>query len=276
MAEDPLAQLRRLGIWPRKDLGQHWLVEAGSLDQIFEAADLSKDDTVVEVGPGPGLLTGGLCERAGEVIAIELDERMLPILEEATAGVSNLEIHQADILETDPASFTQPYKVVANVPYYITSAIIKHFLESANRPASMTLTVQAEVAERIAAAPPKMSVLAVSVQLYGKPEIAGRISRTAFSPPPEVDSAVLHVTDIGKDLERTLSGLSEADFFKVVKAGFAEKRKQIHNSLGRNLAVSPEDVTAMLETAGIDSSRRAETLTVPEWVRLGTSYVESR
>lgn len=265
---DPAAHLRLLGIRPRKDLGQHWLVEAGSLDKIFDAADLSKEDTVVEVGPGPGVLTPGLCERAGKVIAIELDERMLPVLREATAGASNLEIHRADILETDPASFSQPYKVVANVPYYITSAIIKRFLESANRPASMTLTVQAEVAERIVAKPPKMSVLAVSVQLYGAPTIAGRISRTAFSPPPEVDSAVLHIADIGKNLPQTLGGLSEADFFRVVKAGFAEKRKQIHNSLARNLAIPGEKVTELLAAAGIEPSRRAETLTVPEWVKL--------
>lgn len=266
--QDPAAQLRFLGIRPQKGLGQHWLHDRAAVRKVLEEAALSPDDTVVEVGPGPGVLTTGLCERAGRVIAIELDERMIPALRGATDGCDNLEIRQADILKVDPVEFPQPYKVVANVPYYITSAIIKHFLESANRPAEMTLTIQAEVAERIAAAPPKMSVLAVSVQLYGRPEIAGRIKAAAFSPPPEVDSAILRITDIGKDLDRTLGGLTEADFFRVVRAGFAEKRKQLHNTLARNLAIPGETVTELLEAAGIDSTRRAETLTIPEWVAL--------
>lgn len=255
-------------IRPKKSLGQHWLHDEAAVEKILETASLDGTDTVVEVGPGPGVLTPGLCERAGTVIAVELDERTLPTLRKATAAFDNLEIRQADILETDPSTFPETYKVVANVPYYITSAIIKHFLESANRPSEMVLTVQAEVAERIAAAPPKMSVLAVSVQLYGTPEIVGRIPAGAFTPPPEVDSAILRISDIGADLEGTLGDLSEAEFFTVVRAGFAEKRKQLHNSLARNLSLSHDEVTGLLERAGIEPSRRAETLTVPEWVAL--------
>ena len=273
---DPLARMRYVGVRPKKGLGQNFLVDDEALERIIAAAELTKDDTVVEIGPGPGILTPGLCGRAKQVVAVELDQEMIPVLKEMTEGVRNLEIRQEDILQVDSKEFPQPYKVVANVPYYITSAIIKHFLKSTNRPDEMTLTIQAEVAERIAAEPPKMSVLAVSVQLYGKPSIAGRIKAEAFWPSPNVDSAILRITGIGKDTDRMLGGLSEADFFKVVKAGFAEKRKQIHNSLARNLAIPGEAVTELLKAAGIEPARRAETLTVPEWVRLGSVYVENR
>lgn len=170
-----VAELKRRGIKPRKGLGQNFLVDQGAVTRILKAADISKQDTVVEVGPGPGILTPGLAERAKEVIAVELDERLIPDLEESLSNCNNVTITNSDILKIDPKEFPVGYQVVANVPYYVTSAIIKHFLESDNRPQSMTLTIQAEVAERIVAVPPKMSVLAVSVQLYGKPTIAGRI-----------------------------------------------------------------------------------------------------
>ncbi len=255
-------------IHARKSLGQHWLADPAVVRDVLDAAALTGAETVVEVGPGPGVLTPGLCERAKRVIAIELDERLIPKLKEHTAQCGNLEIRQGDILQTDLAELPRPYQVVANVPYYITSKIIRHFLGSPARPETMTLTVQAEVAERICAAPPKMSVLAVSVQLYGRPRIAGRIPAAAFSPPPEVDSAILRVDGIGKDLETTLGGVSEAALFAVVRAGFAEKRKQVHNSLARNLDLSHEQSAVLLERAGISPTRRAETLTIAEWTTL--------
>lgn len=268
MTTDPLVALRQAGVRPKKGLGQNFLTDQTAVTKIVEAAGLDGADTVVEVGPGPGVLTPALCERAGRVIAVELDERMIPLLRQVTERFDNLEIRQADILETDSATFPESYKVVANVPYYITSAIIKHFLESENRPSEMVLTVQAEVAERIVANPPKLSILAVSVQLYGKPEIVGRIPASAFAPPPEIDSAVLRIADIGHGLEQALGDVSEAEFFKTVRAGFAEKRKQLHNSLARNLHLSHDEASRALQAAGIEPSRRAETVTVPEWIAL--------
>lgn len=270
-----VSQLKERGIRAQKGLGQNFLISEGALTRILNASKVGKQDTVVEVGSGPGILTGGLAERAKKVIAVELDTNLITELTLETLKHKNVEIRNADILKIDPADFPKGYMVVANVPYYITSAIIKHFLESTNRPGSMTLTIQAEVAERIIAEPPKMSILAISVQLYGTPRIAGRIQRTAFWPAPAVDSAILRIDDIGKDLEKKLNGLSEKEFFKVVKAGFASKRKQLHNSLGHNLAIPTDEAQAMLEKADIDSKRRAETLTIAEWVTLGKLYAKT-
>lgn len=255
----------------KKSLGQHWLTDRRAVGKVVQAADLTGDETVIEVGAGPGVLTPLLAERAGRVFAVELDGGLIPNLERAIAGHDNVEVRQADILELDPSEFPQPYHVVGNVPYYITSKIIRHFLETEHRPISMTLTVQAEVAERICALPPKMSVLAVSVQLYGKPRIAGRIPAKAFRPPPDVDSAILRVEDIAQsqaDLERTLGSVSESAVFSFVRAGFAEKRKQLHNSLAHNLDLSHEQANALLREAAIDPNRRAETLGVEDWVTL--------
>lgn len=271
-AQNISGQLRGQGIKARKSLGQHFLTDQDAVMAIIEAANIKSGDTVVEIGPGPGVLTPLLCERAGHVVAIELDEAVLAALKVATLRYKNLELRTEDVLQTDPASLPQPYTIVANVPYYITSAILRHFLESAARPQTMTLTIQAEVAERIVAEPPKMSVLAVSVQLYGRPSIVGRIPRTAFYPAPNVDSGILRIEEIGRDLKQTLDGLTEAAFFKVVRAGFVEKRKQLHNSLAHHLDLSHDASINLLEQAGIESSRRAETLTVNEWVTLTKAY----
>lgn len=252
----------------KKSLGQHWLTDRKAVGKIVEAAGLTGPETVVEVGSGPGILTPLLAERAKRVIAVELDRTLIPKLESAVADYDNVEIRQADILEIDPADLSRPYQVVGNVPYYITSKIIRHFLETPHRPESMTLTIQKEVAERICALPPQMSILAVSVQLYGTPRIAGRIPAKAFRPPPEVDSAILRIDDIGKDLDRLLDGVSEAAVFSFVRAGFSEKRKQLHNSLAHSLALSHEQANSLLRQAGIEPNRRAETLSVEEWVGL--------
>ena len=258
----------------KKSLGQHWLADRKAVGKIVESAELTGSETVVEVGPGPGILTPLLAERAKRVIAVELDRELIPKLETAIAGCDNVEIRQADILDVDPAELRKsvgPYHVVGNVPYYITSKIIRHFLETPHRPESMTLTIQKEVAERICALPPKMSILAVSVQLYGKPRIAGRIPAKAFRPAPEVDSAILRIEDVAQsevELDRTLEGVSEAAVFSFVRGGFSEKRKQLHNSLAHNLDLSHEQAEALLRQAGIEPNRRAETLSVEDWVTL--------
>ncbi len=283
MAAPPPAELRRLlqghGIRARKGLGQHFLVDPDAVAAVIEAADVKPTDTVVEIGPGPGVLTPALCRRAVKVVGIELDQAVLGALRAATVQYRNFELRPGDVLKIDPASLPQPYQVVANLPYYITSAILRHFLESSplpsaqpSRPQTMTLTLQAEVAERIVATSPKMSILAVSVQLYGRPRIAMRIPRTAFWPAPEVDSAVLRIERIGRDLAQTLDGLSEAEFFTVVRAGFAEKRKQVHNSLARHLDLSHEEALGLLEQAAVEPARRAETLEIAEWVHIGKAY----
>ncbi|MEX2043652.1 MAG: 16S rRNA (adenine(1518)-N(6)/adenine(1519)-N(6))-dimethyltransferase RsmA [Patescibacteria group bacterium] len=263
----------------KKSLGQHWLADRGAVEKVVDAAGLTGKETVVEVGAGPGVLTPLLAERAKRVIAVELDRTLIPKLEKAVAGHDNVEIRQADILDVDSAELRKdlgPYHVVGNVPYYITSKIIRHFLETPDRPVSMTLTIQAEVAERICALPPKMSVLAVSVQLYGKPRIAGRIPAKAFRPPPDVDSAILRIEDIAQsesDLDRTLDGVSASAVFSFVRAGFSEKRKQLHNTLARNLNLSHEQANALLREAAIDPNRRAETLSVEDWVTLARQAI---
>lgn len=262
--------MTRSSVRPKKQLGQNFLTDPNAVREVIGAARLTGSETVVEVGAGTGLLTEQLAEQAKEVIAIELDQELIPGLEQRFAN-SNVEVHQGDILLLDPMALPDEYVVVANVPYYITSKIIRYFLESPQRPSVMTLTIQKEVAERIVAAPPKMSVLAISVQLHGTPSIAYQIPRAAFWPTPDVDSAVLRIENIGQ-APKALNGLDEQRFFKVVNAGFAEKRKQLHNSLGRHLDLSHEEATALLESVSIEPTRRAETLTIGEWVQLAAAY----
>lgn len=263
---------------PKYQLGQNFLSDPDALDQVVAAADLHGTETVVEVGAGTGLLTNRLKDVAAQVVAIELDRELVPELTERFAGDQNVTVQHGDILETDPGGFPDRYVVVANVPYYITSKIIRHFLESTHRPQALTVTIQHEVAERITAHPPKMSLLAVSVQLYGKPQIIGRISRQAFWPSPDVDSAILRVEPIldASAINTKLGNLSENHFFQVARAGFADKRKQLHNSLGRHLDLSHQEATTLLERVEIAPDRRAETLAVDEWVQLGHAYRDYR
>jgi 16S rRNA (adenine1518-N6/adenine1519-N6)-dimethyltransferase len=280
--------LRRFNITPKKSLGQNFLFDPVTLDRIVTAADVGPNDTVLEIGPGAGSLTRHLAHAAARVVAVELDNRLLPVLEYATGDLPNVAIVHGDILEVDPATiarsddFSRPgqttevvttksqYKVVANIPYYITAPIIRRLLESPVRPSLIVLTVQREVAERICAAPPEMSVLAVSVQFYGTPRIVGHVPAGAFYPKPDVDSAIVRI-----DLfdQPPLTGVEANKFFEVVKAGFSQKRKQIRNSLASGLRLKGSDAEKLLSDAGIDPSRRAETLTVEEWVRLSGGRV---
>jgi 16S rRNA (adenine1518-N6/adenine1519-N6)-dimethyltransferase len=265
-----LAQLSALGIRPKKGLGQNFLVDPAHRARIVAAADLTPDDTVLEVGPGPGVLTELLAQQAGRVVAVELDDRLVPFLRERFAGQDYVRIVHADILETDPAELTegQPYKVVANLPYYITSAVIRHLLESNPAPEVLVLTVQREVAERMVAQPPDMSLLALGTQFYATGKIVARIPAGAFYPAPKVESAVVR---LDRRAQPVANDITAERFFEVARAGFSQPRKQLRNSLAAGLGIAPAQVEAWLSSAGIDPKRRAETLSLGEWVALARS-----
>jgi 16S rRNA (adenine1518-N6/adenine1519-N6)-dimethyltransferase len=256
--------LRSYDLRARKGLAQHFLVDGSILKRIVSAAELSQSDTVIEVGPGLGVLTKGLAERAGRIIAIELDKRLADILRENMAVRGNLTVINEDILATDPAQLLPPggYKVVANLPYYITSAVIRHFLEASYKPTVMVLMVQKEVANTIVAKPGDMSVLSVSVQLYGEPKVAALVPASSFYPAPKIDSAVLKIDVYPRPL---VAAHNTVGFFRIVRAGFTGKRKQIINSLTNGLRFEKTEVSLLLEAAGIDPKRRAETLSIEEW-----------
>lgn len=275
--DSPLAQtrkmMRRFGLRARKGLGQHFLIDGEVLGLVTSAAELKPDDIVLEIGPGLGILTGELAEQAGWVITIELDGKLATILKETLASFDNVTIVNEDILRIEPAALLKEqkaadspssYKVVANLPYYITSAVLRHFLEASVKPQIMVVMVQKEVAEAIVAEPGQMSLLSVSVQFYGKPEIISYIPARCFYPAPEVDSAILRVEVYPQPAVQ----VDEKSFFEVVRAGFGVPRKQIANSLTQGLGVSKAEVLALLGKAGIVPQRRAETLTLGEWARL--------
>jgi 16S rRNA (adenine1518-N6/adenine1519-N6)-dimethyltransferase len=259
--------LARHGISLNKGLGQHLLVSRRALTTIVSAADLTPDDRVLEVGAGPGVLTRELGQRARRVVAVELDRAVLPVLRETTADLPNVEIIPRNLLEVQPEEVfgVEPYKLVANLPYYITSLILRHLLESANPPRILVVMVQREVAERLVAGPGEMSLLSLSVQFYGAARIVAFVPATAFFPPPKVDSAVVRV-----DLHPAplLDDHTTEQFFMLIHAGFAEKRKQLHNTLARHLNASRETISRWLADGEIDPMRRAQTLSLEEWLRL--------
>ena len=259
--------LARHGVTPNKGLGQHLLISRRALDAVVAAADLAPDDSVLEVGAGPGVLTRELAQRARRVVAVELDRAVLPMLRETTADLKNVEIIPRNLLEVRPEEVfgAEPYKLVANLPYYITSLILRYLLESANPPRVLVVMVQREVAERLVAGPGQMSLLALSVQFYGVPQIVTYVPATAFYPPPRVDSAVVRV-----DLHPAplLDAATRELFFEMIHAGFAEKRKQLHNSLTRHLDTPHETIERWLADAAIDPMRRPQTLSLEEWLRL--------
>ncbi|MGQ9833068.1 MAG: 16S rRNA (adenine(1518)-N(6)/adenine(1519)-N(6))-dimethyltransferase RsmA [Candidatus Villigracilaceae bacterium] len=261
------AVLRRYGLHADKRLGQNFLQDRVALEKIVAPARIEKSDTVLEVGPGLGSLTRYLAAAARRVIAVELDEGLIPPLQEVLAPWQNVRIVQGDILKIAPASLLDvaDYLAIANIPYYITSALIRHLLESQPRPRRLVLTVQREVAERICAAPGNLSLLALSVQVYGYPSLAAHIPAGAFYPVPKVDSAVLCVEVAPQPL---IAAPLLDTFFRLIKAGFSQKRKTLRNSLSAGLGMSPSRVGELLLLAGIDPRRRAETLTLQEWQRL--------
>jgi 16S rRNA (adenine1518-N6/adenine1519-N6)-dimethyltransferase len=271
--------LREFDIQPRKSLGQNFLVDGRALERIVEAAELRPEDIVLEIGPGLGRLTRLLAAKAERVIAIELDQRLVEVLKQTLADLSNVEITHGDILELNPADLLEQhrvspqYKVVANLPYYITSAILRHLLTAKVRPKLMVVTVQLEVARRITAEPGDMSLLAVSVQFYGRPRIVTRIKASAFYPSPQVDSAVVRIDlddhpFVEVDNAESPSTSSGLRFFEVVRAGFAQRRKQLRNALSAELALPASEVAQALRGVGVNPKRRAQTLSVEEWVKV--------
>lgn len=266
--------LQRYGLRPDKSLGQNFLVDPEALKKVIEVGQVSSGDSILEVGPGLGSLTRLLAVSARRVAAVEIDPDLIPPLEEVLAPFSNVEIVQADILKVDPAALmgeTQDkeggrgYLVIANIPYYITSALIRHLLEARLKPERLALTIQKEVAARLSAQPGDLSVLALSVQVYGKPSTAAHIPASAFYPSPNVDSAVVRIDIYPEPLiPRHLLNT----FFRLVKAGFSQKRKTLRNALAGGMAWKPSATGKFLEESKIDPMRRAETLSLEEWGRL--------
>jgi 16S rRNA (adenine1518-N6/adenine1519-N6)-dimethyltransferase len=278
------ALLRQYGLRPDKRLGQNFLIDSAALGRVVEAAGVTASDTVLEIGPGLGGLTRYLALAANKVIAVELDGRLLPALAQVLAPYPNVRVVKGDILGFKPADLIVPgananaspvetYRVVANIPYYITSALIRHLLEAEIRPICMVLTVQQEVAERICAIPGDMNLLALSVQVYGRPMIAASIPAGAFYPAPNVDSAVVRV-DLYNQPVIPASRLD--DFFRLAKAGFSQKRKTLRNSVSGGMRWPKTKTEQILQSAGIEPIRRAETLSLDEWSLLTEKMVSAQ
>ncbi len=258
------AVLKRYGLRADKSLGQNFLQDDSVLEKIADAAEILEDDCVLEIGPGLGSLTRYLAVSAKQVTAVELDFDLLAPLRAVLQPYQNVRVVHGDILKLSISKLIdQPnYIVAANIPYNITSAIIRHLLEGDIKPRRVVLTIQKEVAERICAAPGDLSLLALSVQVYGKPSIAAKIPAAAFHPAPKVDSAILRIDIYDEPL--VPHDLINS-FFKLTKAGFGQKRKTLRNSLASGLHITTTDAEALLTSAGIDFMRRAETLSIEEW-----------
>ncbi len=277
------AALRSLNLQPTRGMGQHFLIDREALHQIVAAAELSHGDLVVEVGPGLGVLTWELLQLVDQVIAVELDKRLAARLRQEFAPgqpySARLQIVQSDILRLSPRELLQPpdaeaappaYKVVANLPYAITSPVLRHFLEHLPRPQLMVVLVQWEVAQRITAAAGDLSMLAHAIQMYAVPELVERIPASSFVPAPAVDSAILRLRIRAAP---AVDVPDMNDFFRLLKAGFLQPRKKLSNALTKGLAALGEqsnrgEIEAALKLAGVAAERRAETVSLPEWAAI--------
>jgi len=279
LAADRLApptpgQLRRLlaaqRLRPRRSLSQNFLTDAAALDEIVAAAELQPDDRVVEIGPGLGVLTRRLLAAGASVLAVELDARLATWLRRELDGVRGFELIEADALTIRPRDCFpgEAFKLVANIPYHITSPLLHAFLEGERPPELTVLLVQAEVAERVAAPPGQMSYLSVFVQNVAHAELMAKVPAAAFEPSPKVDSAVLCLRR--RSDPPVPVGEGRESFYRIVQAGFRQRRKQLHNGLGRELPVPREALAAAFSACGIDSERRPQTLSVDEWACLAT------
>ena len=291
--------LKKYRIRPSKKLGQNFLIDKKAVEKIIDAANLEPEDIVLEIGPGIGFLTQGLAKKIKKLVAVEKDQKMMEILKETLVNFKNVEKVKDDILKIKHKNYNlkpREYKIAANLPFYLTAPVIRKFLESEIPPKEMILAVQKEMGQRICAKPPKMSILAVSVQLYAKAEIAGYLSKESFWPKPKVDSAIIKITpkpSNNKSLNKIMTdrslfyydGFREFKrfkeikgvrgfkdlFFFVVKTGFSQPRKQLINNLSRGLKLEREKVEKWLLENKIQPKQRAETLTVENWITLTKS-----
>ncbi len=252
-------------MFAKKSLGQNFLISEAPIRKMIEECNVSEKDTVLEIGPGKGILTKALLETGAKVIAVEKDDSLIPVLQatfpkEIISG--QLKLIHGDVLELNIENIlNSPYKLIANIPYYITGEIIRKFLESNLQPTCVALLVQKEVAERIVAKDGKESILSISVKVYGEPKYGGTVKKGLFRPIPNVDSAVIIINNISKDFFRNIS---EEKFFEIVKKGFSQKRKQLKGTLGEIISIEK------IEEAIGDATRRPETLSKEEWEKLIT------
>jgi len=265
------AVLRQYRLSPSKRLGQNFLIDKFAVKKVIKAAQLTKNEVVLEIGPGLGALTQALAKAAGRVITVEKDFKMVEILKNSLRGVKNVKIIQADVLKTPNTKYKiqdTRYKIVANLPFYLTAAVIRQFLESKKPPKEMILVVQKEVAQRICGSPPKMNLLSVSVQFYAKPKIVGFLSKKSFWPQPKVDSAILRITNLKPQAPKTERDL----FFKVVKAGFSHPRKLLVNNLAKKINIEKDKVIEILQKNNISPALRSETLKISDWKKIARAF----
>ena len=264
--------LQKYEIYPSKRLGQNFLIDGSVIKKFLKAADLKSGDIVLEIGPGIGNLTREIAKKTKKVIAVEKDPQMIRILNDELRikNIKNVKVVEGDILKSNIQNLTSniQYKVVANLPFYLTAPVIRKFLETRKvQPSTMTLIVQKEVAQRICARPPHMNLLAVLVQFYAKPEISSYIPKKSFWPQPKVDSAILRITQIHADKKT-----DKHRFFGIVRAGFSQPRKQLTNNLTKKLGLGKETVITWLKKNKIQPIQRAETLKIKDWIALTESY----
>lgn len=270
--------LAKHSLYPNKLLGQNFLIDENVLAKIISAAAIRPSDTILEIGAGLGVLTFALAGKAKKVIAVEKDKKLADILQEEIRyrGIKNIELYDADILKLSEDIFARisAYRVVANIPYYLTARLIRKLLEGKNPPTDILLTVQKEVGERLAAQPPRMNLLALGAQAYGTPKILFPISKNSFRPAPEVDSAFIRIQNISRG-QFEKSEVAPEKFFKLARAAFQGKRKMLINTLAKHLSLPKEKVSQYLKLAGIYDTARPEELSVDQWMKLTALTVES-
>jgi 16S rRNA (adenine1518-N6/adenine1519-N6)-dimethyltransferase len=261
------------GIKPDIRLGQNFLVDESYIDKIIKTASIKNDESILEIGAGIGNLTRKIAVYDCRIVAVEIDKRLIPAFHQVTSEFKNIQLIQGNILELDLKKlFLRDFKVIANIPYYISSAVIRYLTETKFQPKHMVLTLQKEIAERICQNPGNYSLLALSVQIFGKPKIQFHVPAGAFYPKPEVNSAVITIEKHPDTMvpEKILPLL-----FQLAKAGFSQKRKTLRNSLAGGMHWSTDLTRELLIMAGINPHRRAETLSIDEWVSLSTVIAKS-